>query len=134
MTIESDTWQKYGCSPAITTAVVADAAMSGLDVFSSSPDTLLLDLDNADSVTRYESMLPLLKANIGAEEVDRWPSKTVGHFHAIVKIDRPIPAAMRLVLQSCLGSDPVREFLAVLLLLQGLDEPSFLFRPKGPTP
>ncbi len=128
---DKDTWERYGCSPEIRAAAIAAAQLDGLDVIHPTPRQLFLDIDGPAAMIQYQNTLNRLGNNLGAKESARWPSKTEGHFHVIVGLDRDLPAELRLVLQACLGSDPIREFLAVGLMLQGVEEPSVLFRPPN---
>ncbi|KKN71061.1 hypothetical protein LCGC14_0424780 [marine sediment metagenome] len=121
----------YSCSPEITNAAIDKAVEDGQVVVGSKPDLLLLDLDGPLAVSIYEARLKRLGNNLGAIEIDRWQSKTPGNMHVVVKLDRPVSALGRIALQACLGSDHTREFLAVLLVMQGLPEPSSLFKPKS---
>lgn len=108
---------------------VASAAELGFTVVHSSPDRILLDLDDGAAMDRYRQMLPRLTSVFGLKEKERWRSKSGVGTHVVVECD-PLPFASRVAIAACLGSDPMREGLAVAMLRDGKDEPSVLFRPK----
>lgn len=58
-----------------------------------------------------------------------WKSKG-GNTHCIVYLSDELDIGIRLAWQAALGSDPVREALAIKRLHDGIEEPSMLFQPK----
>ena len=110
------------------------AAGKGFEVIRASPSRLLLDLDDAASLARYQSMKPIVASHWAISEVGRWHSKSGRGFHVEIACDIPC-FLTRVALQLALGSDPKREALAVAMFLDGIPEPSCLFKPRQePTP
>lgn len=108
--------------------VVAKAKLAGFIVYRSNPKLLLIDLDNPASVAQYERVLPVIASMYNAVEDDRWVSKG-GNQHRLVKLAKPAGVGTRLGLQAMLGSDGLREALALKRVQNGVSEPSLLFRP-----
>lgn len=110
---------------------IADAA-DRFDVVQSTATTLLLDLDTPEALVQFDRVLPKLAENFGPIQIDEWKSKS-GNTHAKITLSSEFPIAIRLALQAALGSDGIREVLAVKRMLNGCVEPSVLFKPKEPT-
>lgn len=111
---------------------IANAEAAGQTVVFSDSQTILLDLDNADSQFMYERVLPIIQRHIPITEDERWASKS-GNLHVKLILAEPLPVMERILIQSALGSDPVREFLTMLRVQEGNPNPSMLFRPTpGP--
>lgn len=108
-------------------------AATNFDVVRSSNTTLLLDIDDPVSKAQFDRLLPKVKEVFGVSAVEEWKSKS-GNTHIAVTLETPLPAGSRLALQAALGSDAVREVLAVARLMNGVVEPSVLFRPKVTVP
>jgi hypothetical protein len=68
-------------------------------------------------------------SDYGAAEVERWASKS-GNTHIRIALAYPQPWAVRYALQAALGSDGVKEVLALMQMQNGCDEATMLFRPK----
>lgn len=90
------------------------------------PDELLLDLDSENSLKQLENMCEKFPSLVRSAEV--WKSKR--NHHARIELWHDIEPMEALLLQSCFGSDPVREFLCFLRIQNGIKEPSRLFTPK----
>lgn len=100
----------------------------GFEVVRANPNRLLLDLDDAASLARYQSMKPIVASHWAIAEVDKWHSKSGRGFHVEIACDIPC-FLTRIALQLALGSDPKRETLAVAMFHDGIPEPSCLFKP-----
>lgn len=104
-----------------------------LEVIVPEPNQLFIDLDSDESRKRYEKSLALLRERFWFEEVSMTPSKTEGHFHAILKIPEvlmPMDKSTKLLFQACLGSDLSRELLAWIAVSEGITHPQTVFFEK----
>jgi len=107
---------------------IREAENAGFTVVRSNPECILLDLDNPRALRIYEDHIGAMPSIFRLVESERWKSKS-GNLH--VKLNcAPLPFEQRIVIASCLGSDPVRESLAIRMHLDGLKEASVLFKPK----
>ena len=107
------------------------ARMNGFDVIRSDDHTLLLDLDGAEALRRYTSLLPWVMENgIVTEEIETWESGSPGHYHVMLKLPGPLDLGLRLMLQAALGSDPKKEILSMLRFDIGIDEPCRLWKSR----
>lgn len=101
----------------------------GFSVVWSTPTTLLLDLDNGGALDIYCGQMKRIGALFSLRESDRWSSKSGVGIHVVVACKELSPLE-RIALQACLGSDPLREALAVRMLADGIANVTCLFRPK----
>lgn len=118
-----------GLTQAALDAAIAQAEAEGFEVVRATDSCLLLDLDTPEALAQYARVLPILMENCLGYEAERWQSKS-GNTHVRVTLNGQHPWAVRYALQAALGSDGVREVLAVLRMMNGCDEASNLFRPK----
>lgn len=89
---------------------------------------LFIDIDNKDDLNLLYAMLDTLQLNGVAATVERvTPSRTEGHYHAVVRLDRTIDSVTRVAFQACLGSDRKRELLSLLRIVLGLNRPPTVF-------
>ena len=107
---------------------IVEAQLDGFEPIRSNSTRLLLDLDDNESLETYERVLPRLQEIFDIEETDRWLSKSGKHTHIILQC-QPLSFDTRVIIQTALGSDPVRECLASLMHKDGFEEPSVLFKP-----
>ena len=109
------------------------AESRGLEVVHSTEDALLLDLDTGAQQDQFMVMLGRAK-NIeglkGLFEKERWVSKSGRGIHVVVQLPHSFSVTERLLLQACLGSDPMRELLGMFLERHGEANPIMLFKPK----
>ncbi len=108
---------------------IADAEKSGFEVVRSTDTTLLLDLDDPAALAIFSMMMRRLERVFRLKEIARWRSKSKRGLHVLVEC-ASMPFQARVALQSCLGSDPMREALAIAMALDGKENPSVLFKPK----
>lgn len=108
----------------------AKATADGFTVYRSEPSVLLLDLDTEASVKQYAKVRPVLEQTITVLEEERWASKS-GNLHIRLVLEGNLEPLHRFALQAALGSDGVREALSIAYLLEGVEEPSLLFRPNN---
>jgi len=99
------------------------------------PDELLLDIDDAEGLSRMEAALACLAIN-GEEVVE--VKRTVsagGNTHVYLRLPRwgELDPVRRIALQACCGSDPIRELLSLLRVVRNYNvPPTVLFeRPTG---
>lgn len=99
------------------------------------PDELFIDADVFDADV-WAWRVGLLQEAIGRlEVVSVLPSKTLGHFHAIVKLDRPVVnAEERIMLELALGSDINRAILGLRDIKDGRPNDSSVFSEFKPIP
>jgi len=109
----------------------ATARAKGFQIVDSDDGTLTLDLDGPDAIERFTLLFEKAAELFELTVIDRWESKSgPGHEHVVVRCDKqPRDVVWRIALQAILGSDPVREVLALKRLENGVAEPSQLFKP-----
>lgn len=108
-----------------------NARLAGFDVLIGDDFTLLLDLDGGATARLDERVLERARDLFGVESIETWTSKSgPPNQHARVKLSEPLDVATRIALQAILGSDPIRELLALARLRNGVVEPSSLFKPR----
>ena len=109
---------------------IIEAGLNGLMVHLPAENELLLDLDSLEEVEvfrkRFRDFLNLYPGTI----MRLLPSKTKGHMHAIVEMQAALTAEQRIILQLCLGSHYMREFLSYQRVLANDPNPTLLIRPK----
>lgn len=109
------------------------AIAQGFTVVQSTEQTLLIDLDFATDLPKFERTLAWMQNYLPLRETDRWRSKSGRGWHIVVESTEEMSPVERLLLQACLGSDLRREFYGLLHARQGYMNPSMLFRPQGST-
>lgn len=95
---------------------------------------LQLDLDSEMQLEQSGDMrrkLDFVLSQMGIEIVrrDTWKSKS-GNTHIVFELDSPIPVERRILLQACMGSDPIREILSFARVVNNIDIPVLLYRPR----
>jgi hypothetical protein len=108
--------------------VIECAEKSGFEIVRSTETTLLLDLDDGASKDIYERVFRTIAPLFALQEIERWASKSGKGLHVVLSC-KPMEAAQRIALQACLGSDKVRESLAIGMLIDGIKNPIVLFKP-----
>lgn len=109
-------------------AAIKDAESKGFTVYRSDSTHLLLDLDTPGAVEQYNKVFHVVDELYGVTKVESWSSKS-GNVHKYLTLDRAVGPGTRLGLHAMLGSDGLREALALRRLNDGINEPSILFRP-----
>ncbi len=110
-------------------ADVIAAAKEKFDVIVTDGNILLIDIDNKMQMRQYEKMMDDFSELFDLEEKERWASKD-GGTHIVVGCASYLEPRERIALQACLGSDPKREILGLKHIKNGVEEFSFLFRPR----
>jgi hypothetical protein len=110
---------------------MARAKEAGFEVIQSSRVHLLLDLDTQEAREQFDRVYGSLVTNFFVTGREEWKSKS-GNTHMRITLAEPIDdAATRYAIQAALGSDGVKELLSIVRLLNGVTEPSRLFRPAS---
>lgn len=107
---------------------IAVAEMAGMEVVRSTETTLLLDLDTGAAQDQYRRMFKSIGSVYGLNPLRQWQSKSGVGLHVVLTCS-PMSFQERVALQACLGSDPVREALAIAMAADGHENPSVLFKP-----
>jgi len=90
---------------------------------------LQIDIDSDADYTVFIEMRNLLGELYQWKLISDEPSKTEGHRHVVLRIDREMDALTRLLLQACLGSDRKRELLGYINLQRGDERPTLFIQP-----
>lgn len=110
----------------------AQAQAAGFEVVEpdASGKMLLVDLDGGlDDFVKRLGMIHEIEPVIMAKVK---PSKTTGHYHAIVTMSRPFPFAERQMLELMLGDDPYRAIHNLRHTRGCSKHPALLSTVKGP--
>ena len=111
------------------------AAAKGCFVRIPGPRELFIDIDSEEANANFERLLKACPGDL-VERVDRTPSPSgrPGHYHIVVTIGRDLKSdSERVLLQACLGSDPMRELLSWRRIENGSDSASVsIFFEKAP--
>jgi hypothetical protein len=104
----------------------------GLEVLVPKADELFIDIDTDAQAAQLDRQLAVLASNKVHATVTRMgPSRTAGHLHAVVKLDREVTPTERILLQAVLGSGPKRELLSWLRIhTESGREPTVFFEEK----
>lgn len=100
----------------------------GVEVIIRKPNELLLDLDDAIAYERYQEIVELLDSCGLVESIDDWKSKSGVNSHARITLRFDLSPLEATALQSIMGSDPRRELLNLVGHLNGIPEPSKLYK------
>lgn len=107
------------------------AIADGFEVIDGCDACLLLDLDTDAAIDRYRKMLPYVNDSFSLSKAkpEEWKSKSGKGLHVRIWLDKGAPIHERIALQTILGSDPFREFLALRDTRENRDYPIMLFKP-----
>lgn len=119
-----------GLTPTELDAAITDATQRGFEVVRSSPTTLLVDLDTIAARKQFDRVLSVLVRLYPVTGDPVFTESKSGNSHAVLTLDVELPLAERVALQAALGSDGVKEILALARADAGCTEPCLLFRPK----
>jgi hypothetical protein len=118
--------------------MIAEAAALDCNYVLPKSNELFVDIDSDDALKVFEANFPLFEKLHPVTGLRKTPSKTPGHFHIIVTLKADLPSAggnqryqdeSRIYWQLLLGSDPMREMLALHHLREG-HPPTVFFEPK----
>lgn len=106
--------------------IEAVAVAKGCRVVDPGPRELFLDIDSEESAERTRRLLSCFYDHEPHSCVwSQSPSGEPGHWHVVVTLERDVrDMAERLLLQACLGSDPMRELLSWRRLALGCEPDS----------
>ena len=110
--------------------VAEQAREQGLNVEVADKMRLFIDLDSEEALAAFQ------KKKVGLFEYPLFEggtsqaSKTPGHYHAVVFLNRELNVPSRLFLQLLLGSDETKERITFERWLSGIAEPIRLFTTK----
>jgi hypothetical protein len=113
---------------------IKQAKAEGFKVVRGRPTRLVLDLDSDSDLHFYRTIFPRMveeikkRRGIDMTVIEEWKSKS-GGYHVTIKLSKPLPIKTRLLIQACLGSDRLKEWLSLCRYWAGKPEPSMLFRP-----
>lgn len=109
--------------------IEAKAVELGLVAIFPLSDEIQIDLDSGVINERVKQCL--IDHKLGLTAVMFTQSKS-GNLHVYAKLPKGLTSQMTAIaIQACLGSDPVREVLAVLRIMEGSDTPLALFETKA---
>lgn len=108
------------------------AAENKLSIVVPADNELQLDIDSPkiENLNRYEQVLEILNQFNKIKSSKNTKSKS-GNLHVTLTLDHAVSAVERVLLQACLGSDPIREILTYKNILDGSDRPQFLFEKEA---
>lgn len=116
-------------TPKARKATIENAKANGFEVVESAPNLLLIDLDTIAARKQFDRTLPVLQQHYAMSDPEFTESKS-GNTHAVIRLAEPQPLHVRIAMQAALGSDGVKEALALIRHEHGVQEPCLLFRPK----
>lgn len=107
---------------------ISEAKAAGLTVVNATDCQLQIDIDSPELPKQFREVHDmLLEQQIIGYVDERHVRSKSGNWHVIIDMDKPLPAAERILLQLLLGSDPVRELLNYRRVLNGVENPIRLF-------
>lgn len=108
---------------------IKDAREAGFEIITADQHTLLLDLDTEFAYKLYASRVTVLHEHYDVRKIEQWLSKSGKNRHVRITMGESWDAPTRYAFQAALGSDGMRELLALVQLRNGCDEPCILFKP-----
>jgi hypothetical protein len=114
----------------------AEAESRGCAVVKPRPNELFVDIDSEEAMSTFRRQLEVFKRMHSHAIVRMGPSPSglPGHFHIYVTLTRDVDAVTRILYQSLLGSDPMREILSYQRLDSGDECPTLFFEKKELAP
>ena len=111
------------------------ATAKGLVVRAPGPRELFIDIDSNSQYETFQSQLNAMpRGLVYSWSQSKSPSGDAGHWHVVVTLSRDISSDLeRILLQSLLGSDPMRELLSWRRVEDGSDSDavSLFFEKPG---
>lgn len=126
--INTADWHEYSISIETDTThrLIKNAERNGATVLYPQPNELFLDIDTLDQYNQMFDRLPRLLELFGCQAAIKRdvPSNSGGeHRHVIIELSIQVDNATRAGLQMFLGSDPVRDVLALRRIMAGVYDP-----------
>ena len=124
--------RKSGLFPLESKFAYETADQFDLNVVLPKPNELQIDIDNKTSMETFNRALPVIESRFGDVKIEKQHSKSGGEkYHITVSMEKNIMSdTERVILQACLGSDPVREILSYYRILDGETPVSMFFEKK----
>lgn len=118
-----DRTDAYASDPA------AKAAELGLDLVLPEADEVLLDIDDINDYLTMQRLLTALndRMGVGTAVVHKETRSKNNNWHVYVRFNRALSDLERVALQACLGSDRMRECLALTEVFTHADRPPSVF-------
>jgi hypothetical protein len=114
-----------------STATRMYAEEHGWDCVTACPYDVWVDLDTPSAITAFDELWKLfLQLWPKAQIVRRTTSKSGNGQHVYVRMTKEYPASIRIGLAASLGSDPKREMLSIMRVLNEDPEPILFFEKK----
>lgn len=107
---------------------IEKAISEGFEIIRSDNNTILLDIDNPESMERFHYFYEKIYDSFDLRVSKTWKSRH-GNYHIVIECSISMPFPNRVAIAACLGSDPIREALAIRMYMDGINEPSVLFKP-----
>jgi hypothetical protein len=104
------------------------ATSLGMEAFLPEPNEIQVDLDKDAKL--HAGILQLLNDNGLPLSVGLTTISKSGNKHVYLTANRSLSDSERIILQACLGSDPVREVLSMIRIACGSTAPTALFEKK----
>ena len=131
VTIDDAKQMEYEYAPNSQRAI-DEAALLGMDVVFPAANQLQIDIDSDEAYDRYLRVRPLLERHLSDIEIEEHPSRSGGeNRHITLTLSRNVTDIERILLQACLGSDPVREFLGYIQVLEGDPHPVLFLEKRN---
>lgn len=108
------------------------AAERGQIVIYSKENELQLDIDSEEAYTEYRKRMDGgIGCDLGITDVKEIPSASgLPHRHITLTLNKKVKPIEAIALQFAFGSDPMREYLNLRRLLNGVENPTRLFQNK----
>lgn len=103
----------------------------GVRMLAASPEEVQLDLDTEDALATFRTMLPRVQAWIALTVLTDTPSRSGVGRHVRLRLPRALSPVERIALQLVLGSDPAREWLNLVKVWGGGEDPIQLFEKES---
>jgi hypothetical protein len=106
----------------------AFARENGWECFAACPFDIWVDLDTSESISGFDELWKLfLELFPDAKIIRRSTSKSGIGQHVYVRMSKGYPDAVRIAMAASLGSDPKREMLSIVRVLNQDPEPVLFF-------
>lgn len=111
--------------------VEAIAERMGLVCILPEENELQIDADHPWNPDVFDRVEKVLQENNGIQILDKLTTISKnGRKHVYMRLSKSVAPSTRIAIQSCLGSDPIREILSIIRLMSGSDAPTALFETK----
>lgn len=102
------------------------------EVLVANDNQLFVDIDTEYQYETFKQQMRKFKYKFTCLDWKITPSKQgLPHRHVVVTLDRNYPLITRIAMQSCLGSDPMRELISLYRAERGDDNVVLLFEKRN---